>query len=252
MIIGLLGLSAWIAAPAASAWGMEDWLNQRLEAWPNWQLPAALPRPRSQQDLVYPDWFDGVWNAESTDLDDLSMLRHPVRFAASENSRGAVVGDRIFNATAIGKAVLGEQLLGVEQAPQQVNRQLARLSQDRQLETTVIGRRESNLDQQTFLSDELVLQILHGPGAPRISRIETLSRYQLCDSRGIETAGNYNTICAEQWQARFGPPGETVSAKPLHVNHYKLTLTKQQGQTASSSLPADRATGTTAAAGDGH
>ena len=230
---------------------MEDWLNQRLEAWPKWQLPAALPRPRSQQDLVYPDWFDGDWNVESTDLDDLSTLKHPVRFAASKNSRGAVVGDRVFNATAIGKAVLGEQLLGVEQAPQQVNRQLARLSQDRQLETTVIGRRESNLDQQTFLSDELVLQILHGPGAPRISRIETLSRYQLCDSTGIETAGNYNTICAEQWQARFGPPGETVSAKPLHVNHYKLTLTKQQGPTASSSLPADRATETTAAAGDG-
>ena len=229
---------------------MEDWLNQRLEAWPHWQLPAALPRPRSQQDLVYPDWFDGDWNVESTDLDDLSTLKHPVRFAASKNSRGAVVGDRIFNATAIGKAVLGEQLLGVEQAPQQVNRQLARLSQDRQLETTVIGRRESNLNQQTFLSDELVLQILHGPGAPRISRIETLSRYQLCEPTGIETAGN-PMICAEQWQARFGPPGETVSAKPLHVNHYKLTLTKQPGPTASSSLPADRATETTAAAGDG-
>ena len=206
-----------------------------MEAWPKWQLPAALPRPRSQQDLVYPNWFDGDWDAESTDLDDLSTLKHPVRFAASKNSRGAVVGDRIFNATAIGKAVLGEQLLGVEQAPQQVNRQLARLSQDRQLETTVIGRRESNLDQQTFLSDELVLQILHGPGAPRISRIETLSRYQICEPTGDDSAGN-PMICADQWQARFDPPGETVSAKPLHVNHYKLTLTKQQGPTASSCL----------------
>ena len=229
---------------------MEDWLNQRLEACPHWQLPAALPRPRSQQDLVYPNWFDGDWNVESTDLDDLSTLKHPARFAASKNSRGGVVGDRIFNATAIGKALLGEQLLGVEQAPQQVNRQLAKLSQDRQLETTVIGRRESNLDQQTFLSDELVLQILHGPGAPRISRIETLSRYQLCEPTGNASSSN-PMICAEQWQARFGPPGETVSAKPLHVNHYKLTLTKQQGPTASSSLPADRATETTAAAGDG-
>ena len=253
LIIGLIGLPTLLMGLPPEAWGMDSWLHQRLDAWPQWQLPAPLPRPRAQQDLVYPSWFEGSWSVESIDLDDHSTLRHPARFGATSSSRGAVVGDRSFNARAIGKAVLGEQLLGVEQAPDQVNRQLARLAQDRQLETTVIGRRESPLDQPSFLSDELVLQILHGPAAPRISRIETLSRYRLCDPPSrTSTEGANNAICAEQWQARYGPPGDTLSAQPLHVNHYALTLTKQPDPIASTVLPADHATETTAATGDGH
>ena len=242
LIIGLLGLQALLLGPAPAAWAGDGWLQERLDAWPNWQLPAPLPRPRAQQDLVYPAWFEGSWTVESIDLEDDSLLLHAARFGATSNSRGAVVGDRQFNARAIGKAVLGDQLLGVEQAPGQVNRQLARLSDDRQLETTVVGRRESPLDQPTFVSDELVLQILHGPGAPRISRIETLSRYRRCD----------DNICAEQWQARYSAPGEAIAAAPLHVSHYRLKLTRQPDPTASTGLPADPASGTTAANGGDH
>ena len=180
--------------------------------------------------MVYPTWFEGTWTVESTDLEDASTLDHLARFGTTSTSRGAVVGDRNFNARAIGSAVLGDQLLAVEQAPGQVNRQLARLSNDRQLETTVIGRRESPLDQPTFVSDELVLQILHGPGAPRISRIETLSRYERCD----------DGICAEQWQGRYSPPGEEITAAPLHVSHYRLTLKRQPDPT-DQLCPYDRA-----------
>lgn len=245
LIIGLLGLPALLWGPAAEARGMDSWLNQRLNAWPNWQLPAPLPRPREQQDLVYPAWFEGSWSVESTDLDDQSTLNHLARFGPTSSSQGAVVGDRSFNARSIGAAVLGEQLLSVEQAPGQVNRQLARLSQDRQLETTVIGRRESRNDQTPFLSDELVLQILHGPGAPRISRIETLSRYAPCSS-------DTPTICAEQWQVRYAGPGDQVTAKPLRSNHYALTLTPLPDPTASTALPAGLSRGTEPEAGDGH
>ena len=191
---------------------------------------------------MYPTWFEGTWTVESTDLEDASTLDHLARFGTTSTSRGAVVGDRNFNARAIGSAVLGDQLLAVEQAPGQVNRQLARLSNDRQLETTVIGRRESPLDQPTFVSDELVLQILHGPGAPRISRIETLSRYERCD----------DGICAELWQARYSPPGEEITAAPLHVSHYRLTLKRQPDPTASTVLPADRASETEVANGGDH
>ena len=242
MIIGLLGLQALLFAPLPAAWAADGWLTERLDDWPNWQLPAPLPRPRAQQDLVYPTWFEGTWTVESTDLEDNSKLDHAARFGTTSTSKGAVVGDRNFNARAIGRAVLGDQLLAVEQAPGQVNRQLARLSEDRQLETTVIGRRQSPLDQPTFVSDELVLQILHGPGAPRISRIETLSRYRRCD----------DSICAEQWQARYSAPGEEITAAPLHVSHYRLTLKRQPDPTASTELRADRASGTGAASGGDH
>ena len=85
---------------------------------------------------------------------------------------------------------LGEQLLGVEEDPDSANRQIARLKGDLYLETTVTGRRQESPSTDTFLADELVLQILHAPGPPRLSRIETLSRYSRCGE----------DICAEQWQ----------------------------------------------------
>lgn len=242
-IIGLLWAPLLVLAPAPAAWGADGWLQDRLESWPAWQLPAPLPRPRRSEDLVYPDWFRGVWEVESTDQDDGSTLVHQARFEATNTSVGAVVGDRSFNAKAIGQALLGNDLLAVEQAPGQVNRQLARLSQDRQLETTVIGRRESRLDQAEFISDELVLQILHGPGAPRISRIETLSRYERCNdtSNSASAVSTVDTICGEQWQARFAAPGDGVSAQPLSVHRYTLKLTKPLDPTASTELPAGRA-----------
>ena len=126
-------------------------LETRLEAWPSWPDPAPLPRPRTNQDLVYPDWFEGLWEVESLDLlangkvdESLPPLEHLAQFQL--NQHNDVVGNRPFNARAVGQALLGKQLLSVEQAPDQVNRQLARLSDDRLLETTVIGRKQSPID----------------------------------------------------------------------------------------------------------
>ena len=223
-------------------------LEQRFSNWPAWTLPAPLPRPRGRQDLIYPSWFDGTWEVRSEQLDDQGHRRngeepllHQARFRI--NQRGELVGDRVFNARSVGDALLGAQLLSVEQDPDQVNRQLARLKGDLMLETTVIGRRESNpREHSVFFSDELALQVLHGPAAPRISRIETLSRYERCD----------DGICAEQWQARYSPPGEEITAAPLHVSHYRLTLKRQPDPTASTVLPADRASETEVANGGDH
>lgn len=238
-IIGLLWVPWLVLTTAPAAWSADGWLEERLDSWPEWQLPAPLPRPGPREDLVYPDWFRGVWQVESTDRDNGSTLTHKARFQATDTSRGAVVGDRSFNAKAIGQALLGPQVLSVEQAPGQLNRQLARLSQDRQLETTVIGRRESPIHQASFISDELVLQILHGSGAPRVSRIETLSRYKRCNDTSAINA--VETICGEQWQARFAAPGEGVTARPLSVHRYELRLTKPQDPTEPTQRPADHA-----------
>ena len=82
-----------------------------------------------------------------------------------------------------GRAVLGDALLTVQNDPANPNRQIARLSGDQQLESTVVGRRSSSPNARTFLADELALQVLHGPGDPRVSRVETLSRYRLGGAR---------------------------------------------------------------------
>ena len=207
----LIGFS--ILLGGSPAWASP--LEQRLELWPNWTLPAPLSRPSSRDDLIYPQWFQGRWQVESIDLDALDQpaITHEARFMSDSQNR--LVGDRAFNAIAIGRALLGEQLLRVEDDPKSSNRQMAQLSGDRRLETTVTGRKQQSLDANTFLADELVLQILHAPGPPRLSQVETLSRYQRCGS----------AICAEQWQGIYPPPGESLRATIKSSHHYQLRFT---------------------------
>ena len=207
----LIGFS--ILLGGSPAWALP--LEQRLELWPNWTLPAPLSRPSSRDDLVYPQWFQGRWQVESIDLDALDQpaITHEARFISDSQNR--LVGDRAFNAIAIGRALLGEQLLRVEDDPKSSNRQMAQLSGDRRLETTVTGRKQQSLDANTFLADELVLQILHAPGPPRLSQVETLSRYERCGS----------AICAEQWQGIYPPPGENLRDTIKSSHHYQLRFT---------------------------
>ena len=207
----LIGFS--ILLGGSPAWASP--LEQRLELWPNWTLPAPLSRPSSHDDLIYPQWFQGRWQVESIDLDALDQpaITHEARFISDSQNR--LVGDRAFNAIAIGRALLGEQLLRVEDDPKSSNRQMAQLSGDRRLETTVTGRKQQSPDANTFLADELVLQILHAPGPPRLSQVETLSRYQRCGS----------AICAEQWQGIYPPPGENLRDTIKSSHHYQLRFT---------------------------
>lgn len=247
IIVALLLLC--LALPVRAE-GSATLLEQRLQAWPNWQLPAPLPRPDRRGDLVYPAWFAGEWQVTSRDLtaegDTGAPLRHQARFLLDARQR--VVADRAFNALAIGRAVLGSALLTVEQPADDHNRQLARLQNDQLLETSVIGRRQSDPQQEPFTTDELVLQIVHGPGAPRISRVETLSRYLPCPSRPAAV----EQICAEQWQARFSGPEQGLDAAPLASAHYRLTLTRLPDQPETDGSPNDPATRTAAATGGDH
>jgi len=191
-------------------------LPARAASWPDWQLPAPL-RPAGRNDLIYPDWFAGTWQLSSHDLTSQEPdLRHPVRFAARAD--GAVVGDRAFNANAIGQALLGPQLLAVDNDPANPNRQLARLAGGVLLESTVVARRSESSENAGFSADELALQVVRGPGGdPRVSRVETLSRYHL-ESDGV--------ISGEQWQATYPSPAEGLSARPLRSAHWQLRLVR--------------------------
>lgn len=191
-------------------------LQARLESWPNWRLPAPLlqqlQRP-GNQDLHYPAWFVGQWQVSSRDGE--AEWHYPVRFHADD--RGQVVGDRAFNAAAVGRAMLGDQLLEVANDPANPNRQLARLAGEQQLESTVIGRRTALAADGSFLADELALQVLHGPTAPRVSRVETLSRYRLLNPDRIE---------AEQWQGSYSSPADGLAAAVKGRWHADLSLTR--------------------------
>ena len=186
-------------------------LAERAAHWPEWRLPAPLDRPSARaghQDLSYPDWMAGRWQVSSDDLD------YEVRFSTGPG--GAVVGDRAFNATAIGRALLGAALLQVRNDPANPNRQIALLAGDQQLESTVVGRRSESPNPTGFWSDELALQVLHGPGAPRVSRVETLSHY---------SQNPDGTVTTEQWQASYPSPALGLAAAASSSGHFQLTLT---------------------------
>ena len=192
----VLLLSGGLPATAAST------LEQRLEGWPTWSLPAPLPRPGAR-DLFYPSWFEGDWVATSADLSGVEPeIEYAVRFI--QDPSGRIVGDRAFNANSVGRALLGEQLQRVRNDPQNPNRQLADLSGDRYLESTVVGRRSEQPLMDQFLADELSLQVLHGPGDPRVSQVETLSRYVRINADRIE---------AQQWQVSYDSPSEGLIAE---------------------------------------
>jgi hypothetical protein len=183
LVLGPMALPAEAAAAGSP-------LEQRLAQWPTWSLPAPLARPGSG-DLIYPDWFLGDWQVSGSD-----GASYRVRF--QRRADGAVVGDRAFNARAVGQALLGERLLRVANDPANPNRQIAVLAGEQQLESTVIGRLSERSGPDTFLADELALQVLHRPGPPRLSRVEVLSRYE------HQADG---AIAAEQWLASFAAPG---------------------------------------------
>ena len=202
-------------------------LEQRLDHWPAWRLPAPLPRP-GRRDLIWPAWFAGEWQVSSLTLehpgkgaeaetDAQTETGAPLRWRARfvDDGHGGVVGERAFNAQAIGTALLGDQLLAVQDDPGDPNRQLARLRGDRLLDSRVVGRRSQRLGSDLFLADELTLQVLHGPGEPRISRIETLGRWERRDDGGID---------GEQWQARYGSPAEALAAPAISTTRYRLML----------------------------
>ena len=206
-----------ILLSGAPVQAMPSPLQQRIATWPNWTLPGPLTRPGLGDDLIYPDWFSGLWQVQSLDPDDPNAsLMHQARF--NRDHRNLLVADRAFNTLSLGAIVLGDQLLRVEVDPHTANRQMAQLKGDQRLETSVVGRRQETPDGDSFLADELVLQILHAPGPPRLSRIETLSRYRHCEDDPSE-------ICAEQWQARFQAPGEALRDQAVASHRYKLRFT---------------------------
>jgi len=210
VLVVALTLPILLGNPGAAA-AAPDPLAQRLLAWPAWSLPAPLPRP-GRRDLVWPAWFAGDWEVSSEEAEGPALHWH-ARFHA--NGTGGAVADRAFNATAIGQAALGDQLLSVADDPANPNRQLTRLGGDRLLETTVIGRRRALPRDQGFLADELSLQVLHGPGEPRLQRVEVLGRWQLRPDGVID---------GEQWQASYPSPAEGLAATAQRPHHLRLRL----------------------------
>jgi len=78
-----------------------------------------------------------------------------------------------------------------------------------------VGRRSARPDGATFLADELTLQVLHGPGPPRISRVEVLGLWQRLED---------GSISGEQRQANYSSPAAGLKAQADHPQRFSLRL----------------------------
>ena len=103
---GLLALILALLLPIGTA---DTALSQRLQQFPDWSLPAPLPRPW-RTDLEYPSWFEGRWELRTSD-----GVIAEVRF--KRRGDGVVVGDRAGNAMAMA-GLCRDQLLEVQDDPE--------------------------------------------------------------------------------------------------------------------------------------
>ncbi len=204
-------------------------LVQRQFDWPNWRLPGPFKKIDLDHDLMYPEWMKGDWHVLSIDLDATKekTISHFAHFNYDDIS-GKVIGDRKFNSESLGKEILGNKLIRVELDPKSPNRQLALFQGETFLETKIIGRNQEMNGTKVFLTDELALQIFHLLSSTRISQVETLTRYQECkDDFSEAKLIPENSICAEQWQAQYPTPEETLRPKPKNLNHFLLLFIPQ-------------------------
>ena len=202
-------------------------LLERKSNWPDWRLPSFLKRPSLQDDLIYPDWFEGVWDVTSeieSDQDQEPII-HSAKFI--HNTSGNLIADREYNTKSYAFGTKTGGFLSVKNDPKSPNRQFAKLTEDRYLETKIIGRLYETINNDIFITDELILQILHTKELSRVSQVETLTEFRKClsDENTVSQLSSLS-ICGEQFQAIYNQPGQTLITSPIKTEQSKLILSK--------------------------
>ena len=202
-------------------------LSQRKSIWPDWTLPYSFKRPGLNDDLIYPDWFEGIWNVNSKIDGELNgePILHSAKFIY--NSSGKLIADREYNTNSYALNAKNGDFLSVKNDPKSPNRQFAKLTEDRFLETKIIGRLNQKINNNIFITDELILQIFHTPDVSRVSQVETLTEFRKCglDENIVNEISDFN-ICGEQFQAIYNQPGKNLISVPIKTEKFKLILSK--------------------------
>ncbi len=202
-------------------------LYERKSIWPDWRLPSSIKRPGLKDDLIYPDWFEGVWDVTSEIESDQNQetIIHSAKFI--HNTSGDLIADREYNTKSYALSTKTGGFLSVKNDPKSPNRQFAKLTEDRYLETKIIGRLQEKIDNNIFITDELILQILHTPEFSRVSQVETLTEFKKCGSiqNNKINMSDFN-ICGEQFQAIYNQPGQNLISLPIKTEKSKLILRK--------------------------
>ena len=202
-------------------------LLERKSTWPDWRIPTFLKRPNLKEDLIYPEWFEGEWDVNSKiEVDkNKESIFHSAKFIL--NSSGELVAEREYNTQSFALSSKNGGFLSVKNDPKSPNRQFAKLSEDRYLETKIIGRLYERIKDDFFITDELILQIFHTPELSRVSQVETLTEFRKCGyDVNISSQLSDFKICGEQFQAIYNQPGQTLMSLPIRTEKSELVLSK--------------------------
>ncbi len=245
----LINLFFYLNPPLALAENLEN----RLNSYPNWNHQLSLPKP--EQDLVYPQWFEGKWqvtnilkeqiapfspqfetpgfsaNAQYLDQEVIFPVQFISRSLVSQNNRFVpskvdrtkiIIADRQFNGSAIALAYLGEKnVKNVTINQNNSTEQITKFGEDNELISTIIGRRQENISEKEFITSEMTRQFFRRVGNIYLNLVETTTKYKLVDP---------NYIQAEQVTAVYLSPQDPdyfiAFDKPVALYSYKLNLHK--------------------------
>ena len=199
---------------------IEQFLINREKTWPNWNL-TKLKSSNINQDLIYPDWFEGNWIVKS---EDLNNSQEPIIYKVNflKNEMGNIVGNRSENSESIGKEIFGDQLQKVKIDPKSINNQIIYLKDNEYIDSRVTGRNQI-LDNKLFFSDEFFIQTNHKNGISRINQVEIMSKFYKCNFES--NTDNENTeICGYQYVATYGSRVGEPNLKAISTNKYRLTF----------------------------
>ena len=202
---------------------VREFLENRVNKWPEIYLPNFKFSDTSK-DLIYPKWFEGSWLVTSQDI--INDSEEPVIYKVNffKNDSDLIVGNRAKNSESIGKAIFGDTLIKVVNDPNSINNQITYLKDDFYIDSRITGRNQIQ-DDDIFFADELVIQTVYKQGAARVNQVETISKFQQCDSEQLEIIDSQkNDICGLQYVATYGSKVGDPSIHAIKTNKYKLTF----------------------------
>ena len=214
--------SSWASNTFKSNISQSSQIIKRKLSWPDWKMPSPLRLPNLKDDLIFPNWFEGTWDVVNSIAgeDEEESIKHIAKFFVDSTDR--IVADREYNTNSYAINSKEKEFLFVKNDPNSPNRQFAKLTNDRFLESKIIGRKQEGINEDIFLTDELVLEILHTQNFARVSQVETLTEFRKCN---LEDKNNFN-ICGEQFQAIYKEPGQNNNLFPVKTEKFNLILSK--------------------------
>ena len=230
-------------------------LSERINEYPQWKQKISLPTP--EEDLIFPQWFEGTWHVTSTLKEQIApfapqfttpgfeqnevYIDRPVNFdvryiatkiipqqdnflPAIVNQKEFIIADRAFNGLSIAQAYIGkENVKNVVTNPNNSTEQITKFRTNNSLISTVIGRQQETISEQEFMTSEITRQFFRRPESIYLNLVENVTKYHLI---------NQNKINAIQISAVYLSPEDPdyffAIDKPVALYYYILTLEKKE------------------------